>query len=249
MKKKIAGKNWLAINLDELRMIKDSDEIGMIEAAVNIADRAFARLLPQLRIGMAEIEAAALLEFYMRQLGAEGTSFSTIVASGRRSSLPHGQPTEKKLAAGDFVTFDFGALYNGYCSDITRTVVLGKANSRQRQIYNTVLTAQSASIAVLRQGTLCSAADKAARAVIEEAGYGEYFGHGAGHSLGLAIHEEPRLSENCDTVLRSGMVVTVEPGIYIPDWGGVRIEDVAVITDDGARILTATGKEMLELEG
>ncbi|MDR2006876.1 MAG: aminopeptidase P family protein [Acidaminococcales bacterium] len=247
MKRKITGKNWCALNLDDLRMVKDNGEISLIETAVNIADKAFARLLPKLCAGMTEIEAVAWLEFYMRQLGADGTSFNTIVASGARSSLPHGQPTEKKLAAGDFITFDFGAVYQGYCSDITRTVILGKADSRQRLIYDTVLSAQLAAISVLKPGVACKAVDEKARAIIKEAGYGECFGHGTGHSLGLAIHENPRLSQTCDVILRAGMVVTVEPGIYIPSWGGVRIEDVAVITDDGARILTATGKELLEL--
>ncbi|MDR3349246.1 MAG: aminopeptidase P family protein [Acidaminococcales bacterium] len=248
MKKSVAGKSWFALNLDDLRMIKDSDEIGMIETAANIADKAFAQLLPQLCVGMAEIEAAARLEFYMRQLGADGTSFSTIVASGARSSLPHGQPTEKRLAAGDFITFDFGAIYKGYCSDITRTVILGKADNRQRLIYNIVLSAQLAALSALKPGIACSAVDGEARTAIKEAGYGEYFGHSTGHSIGLAIHEDPRLSKVCHAILRAGMVVTVEPGIYIPSWGGVRIEDIAVITDSGARVLTATGKELLELE-
>ncbi len=247
MKKALGGKVWTSVNLDTLRAIKENEELLLIKKAVAVADRAFARLLPELKTGMAEIEAAALLEFYLRKEGASGTSFSTIVASGERSSLPHGQPTEKLLTDGDFVTFDFGAIYGGYCSDITRTLVMGKANARQKEIYGIVLAAQKAALSSLKPGMTGIEGDALARDVINSAGYGKLFGHGTGHSLGLAIHEEPRLSPGCETVLKPGMVLTVEPGIYVPGWGGVRIEDVVVLTESGLEILTATPKELLEL--
>ncbi len=243
----IPDKEWLPTNLDLLRTVKDQEELSLLKNAVDIADRAFARLLPELRTGMAEIEAAALLEFYLRQEGASGTSFPTIVASGERSSLPHGQPTDKVFAAGDFVTFDFGAVYKGYCSDITRTVVIGKASEEQKKVYGIVLAAQLKALAALKPGITGKEGDAAARDVITAAGYGQYFGHGTGHSVGLAIHEEPRLSPSCAALLEPGMVVTVEPGIYIPGWGGVRIEDMVAVTGDGVRILTATPKQLLEL--
>ena len=247
MQEFIPDKNWCGVKLGSIRMIKDEKEIGFIEQAVKIADNAFARLLLEIKEGMSEIEAAALLEFFLKEEGATRTSFPTIVASGKRSSLPHGQPTQKKFDRGDFVTFDFGAIYQGYCSDITRTVVIGSPSDKQREIYDIVLAAQLAAISKLRPGITGKEGDSYARAVIKNAGYDEMFGHGTGHSLGINIHEEPRLSPNCDTILCSGMVLTVEPGIYIPDWGGVRIEDVVVITNEGVRILTKTDKKLIEI--
>ena len=247
MKEKLVNKEWIPVKLDKLRMIKDETEIGYITQAVEIADKTFSQLLPKLDIGMTEMEAAALLEFQLRKNGAERTSFQTIVASGERSALPHGQPTERKFAKGDLVTFDFGAVYKGYCSDMTRTIVFGKANSKQKKIYDIVLSAQLATIENLKGAITGKEADAFARDIITKAGYGERFGHGTGHSLGLAIHEEPRLSPSCDTVLRPGMVVTVEPGIYLPGWGGVRIEDIVVITDGDPQVLTKSTKVLFEL--
>ena len=184
----------------------------------------------------------------MRQLGSERTGFATIVASGPRSALPHGVAADRLLATGDLVVFDFGAVYDGYHSDMTRTVCLGPASDRQRQVYHTVLSAQLAGLAAVRPGALCRDVDRTARDIIETAGYGECFGHGLGHSVGLAIHESPRLSPLAgEARLEAGMVVTVEPGIYLPDWGGVRIEDLVVVTADGCRILSHTTKQLLEL--
>ena len=248
MRNKIINKNWHFLNLNGLRMIKNDEEIINIKKAVEIADKAFEDLLPDLSVGMTEIEAGALLEYNMRKNGAEGTSFSTIVASGKRSSLPHGQPTTKKFAAGDFATFDFGAIYKGYCSDMTRTVVFGNANEKQKEIYNIVLKAQLAVIDKLKSGMKGKDGDKIARDIIVEAGYGNNFGHGTGHSLGLFIHEDPRLAPSCETVLLKNMLVTVEPGIYIPDWGGVRIEDIVLITDNGNEVLTKTTKKLIEIK-
>ena len=247
MQKNMPGKDWLAVKLDAIRMIKDELELSYIEEAVDIADRAFTKLLPELRLGMTELQAAALLEFYLKQEGASRTSFPTIVASGNRSSLPHGQPTDKKIQAGDFVLFDFGAVYNGYCSDITRTVVMGEASEKQKEIYSLVLSAQLACLEGLKPGITGKEGDSYARNVIKQAGYGNLFGHGTGHSLGLNIHEDPRLSPACETMLEPNMLLTVEPGVYIPDWGGVRIEDLVVITDNGCRILTKTDKKLMQL--
>ena len=248
MMAEVQGKEWIEVKLDPLRMIKDEKEIANIEKAVKIADDAFATLLPEIKTGMTENEAAALLEFYMKKNGASGTSFSTIVASGKRSSLPHGMPTDKKIAEGDFVLFDFGAIYQGYCSDMTRTVVMGKADEKQKEIYEIVLKAQMAAISGIKPGITGLQGDALARNVIKEAGYAENFGHGTGHSLGLAIHEEPRLSPACGTVLEAGMLLTVEPGVYIADWGGVRIEDLILVTGDGIKILTQTSKKLLEIQ-
>ena len=183
----------------------------------------------------------------MRSHGAAGTSFDTIVASGLHSAMPHAVPSEKKLETGDFVTMDFGCKYHGYCSDMTRTVVIGKAGERQKEVYQVVLEAQEAALLGLRPGMTCKEGDALARKVIEKAGYGEYFGHSLGHSVGLEIHERPALSPKDEHILVPGMIETVEPGIYIPDFGGVRIEDMVVITEDGIRNLTHSPKELIEV--
>lgn len=247
MSEQIENKDWIEISLDTLRMVKDEKEIANIVKAVEIADKSLQKLLPEIKIGMTEQEIAAILEFYMKQHGASGTSFSTIVASGPRSALPHGMPTDRKLSSGDFLLMDFGAVYDGYCSDMTRTFVMGKADDKQKKIYNTVLKAQMAALSGLKPGMTGAQGDALARDVIKDAGYGENFGHGTGHSLGLAIHESPRLSPANHSVIEPGMLMTVEPGIYIADWGGVRIEDLLLVKDDGVEILTQSGKKLLEL--
>lgn len=230
---------------DRLRTVKDQGEIELINNAVRLADRAFRHILPYLRIGVKEKDIALELEFYMRKNGAEGISFPTIVASGHRSSLPHGTASDKVIAGGDLVTMDFGALMEGYNSDITRTIVMGKPDKKQEHIYNIVLEAQLAGIGAIKPGIPASEVDRAARGVIARHGYGEYFGHSTGHGLGLQIHENPRLSAKDDTILRPGMVVTVEPGVYLPGWGGVRIEDSVLVTSHGARVLSESEKDRL----
>ena len=210
-------------------------------------DEAFSYILNELKPGVTELQIAAKLEYFMRSHGAEGTSFDTIVASGYHSAMPHAVPTEKPLENGDFVTMDFGCRYQGYCSDMTRTVVIGKADPRQKEIYQIVLEAQQAALEGLRPGMTGTEGDRLARDVIEKAGYGEYFGHGLGHSVGLEIHEKPALSTRDETVLLPGMIETVEPGIYIPGFGGVRIEDMVVLTETGIRNLTTSPKELIEL--
>jgi Xaa-Pro aminopeptidase len=180
-------------------------------------------------------------------MGADGIGFATIVASGFRSALPHGVASAKLIEAGDLVTLDFGAVYRGYHSDITRTVVVGQVKPKQEDIYNIVLEAQKSAIVAVKAGVRASEVDRAARDIIKKNGYGDYFGHGTGHGLGLSIHESPRLSPNDDTILQPGMTVTVEPGIYLPEWGGVRIEDTVVVEKDGCRVLTRSPKDRLLL--
>jgi Xaa-Pro aminopeptidase len=236
------------VKLDELRIVKDESEQALLMKAAQIADQAFQRLLPAIRPGVTENEVAVELEYQMRQLGSAKPAFDTIVASGVRGSLPHGLPTSRKLLLGDFVTLDFGAVYEGYHSDMTRTVCVGKASDKQKQLYQIVLAAQLAGIAAVKSGIACNEVDAVSRSVITEAGYGEFFGHGLGHSVGLAIHEEPRFSPNCSTILAANMILSVEPGIYLPGFGGVRIEDVVVVSDTGCKVLTASSKELIELD-
>lgn len=238
---------WNGLILDGLRMIKDNEEIRLLREAVRIADAAFAHIVRILRPGLSEKAVAAELEYAMRRQGAEKAAFDTIVASGPRSSLPHGLASDKVLAEGDLVTMDFGAVYQGYHSDITRTVVIGRATDKQRQIYNTVAEAQRRASDAIRPGLTGQQVDAIARDYIKAAAFGDFFGHALGHGVGLAIHEEPRLSPTYTHTLQAGMAVTVEPGIYLPGWGGVRIEDLVVLTPSGCEVLTQSPKELLEI--
>ncbi|HWR38349.1 MAG TPA: Xaa-Pro peptidase family protein [Patescibacteria group bacterium] len=238
---------WVPVIPDPLRMVKDLQELACIRQAMQIADEAFQTVLGFLRPGIQEQEVAAELEYQMRKHGAERAAFDTIVASGIRSALPHGRASEKIIENGDFITMDFGAVYLGYHSDMTRTVVVGKASERQRKIYQVVLAAQLAGVQAVRPGYQGHEVDAVARCIIEQAGYAGCFGHGLGHGVGLAVHEEPRLSSTGNIVLGENMVVTVEPGVYIPGWGGVRIEDTVVVTATGVEILTTSAKTLLEL--
>lgn len=233
--------------VDRLRWVKDEDEIAWITRAVEIADEAFAHIRSSLRPGAVEREIAIEMEFFMRRQGADKEAFETIVASGPRSALPHGRASDRALARGDFVTLDFGAFYRGYVSDCTRTVVLGSPTQKQRDVYELVLTAQRAALAGIKPGMTGKDADTIARKIITDAGFGENFGHSLGHGVGLAVHEGPTLSPREDAVLAPGMVVTVEPGVYLPGWGGVRIEDLVVITESGCRSVTRAPKELLTL--
>lgn len=231
--------------LDELREIKDNEELKLIKKAVKIADDTFSYILKVIKPGIAEVELAAEMEYHMRKLGAEGASFETIVASGIRSSMPHGVASEKKLQLGDAITLDFGALYSGYCSDMTRTVFLGKPDEKLERIYKIVLHAQLTASAGVKKGLSGKDIDMIARDMISKEGYGENFGHGLGHGVGLEIHEEPRLSMTGWKIMKNGMVVTVEPGIYIDGLGGVRIEDMVVVKDNDPVILTSSTKELI----
>ena len=247
LRNQMVDANLSSISLVDLRSIKDETEIELIKKAVDISDKAFEFMLNNLHPGMSETEAAALLEFEMRRLGSEGVSFATIVASGIRSALPHGIATSKILENGDFVTFDFGAIYAGYHSDITRTVVMGNASSWQQELYELVREAQLLGIKNARAGITGAELDAIVRSYIISHGYGQYFGHGLGHGVGLDIHELPVASKRGKEKLETNMVVTVEPGIYIPGKGGVRIEDVIVIAPDGCNILTNASKQLFEI--
>lgn len=248
LERRLPQRAWDGVYLDGMRSVKDACEIERLRRAVAIADAAFAHVVTILRPGISEKAVAAELEYAMRRQGAEKPAFDTIVASGARGSLPHGLATDKLLAEGELVTMDFGAVYAGYHSDITRTVVLGRASERQRQVYAAVLTAQRRGAAAVKPGLTGRQVDAVARDCLTAAGYGEYFGHALGHGVGLAIHEEPRLSATYDGVLATGMVVSVEPGVYLPGWGGVRIEDLVVLTPDGCEVLTGSTKELLEID-
>lgn len=229
------------------RRVKTEEEIGFLRQAEHIGDMAFSDLLGILKPGMTELEVAAELEYRMKKHGAGGFSFDTIAASGVHSSMPHAIPTDKKIEEGDFLTLDFGCLYEGYCSDMTRTVCFGKASEEQKKIYNIVLEAQLAVLDAVKPGLVCKDVDSIARNYIREAGYGDFFGHGLGHSVGLFIHESPAFNTRDETVLEPGMVITDEPGIYLPGRFGVRIEDMILITENGYENLAHSPKELIVL--
>lgn len=234
--------------VEKLRLIKDESEIKIMKEAAAIADAAFTHIQSFIRPGRTEKEVANELEMFMRAKGADSSSFDMIVASGHRSALPHGVASDKVIEAGELVTLDFGAYYQGYCSDITRTLAVGEISDELRNIYDTVLRAQLAGVEGTKAGMTGIEADALTRDVIKEAGYGEYFGHSTGHGLGMEVHEAPGLSFRSETVLEPGMVVTVEPGIYIAGIGGCRIEDDIVITETGNFRLTQSPKELITIE-
>lgn len=231
--------------ISEQREIKDEEEIAKIRAAEKLGDEAFSYVLNFIKPGISELDVAFELEFFMRKNGASGLSFDTIAASGIRSAMPHGVASEKIIEKGDLLTLDFGCVLDGYCSDMTRTVAVGSIDSKGKEIYETVLAAQKAGLEYIAKGKVCSGADAAARKVITEAGYGKNFGHALGHSVGIEIHESPTLSPKCDKILVPGNVVTVEPGIYIENFVGVRIEDLVLITDSGVENFTHSEKELI----
>ncbi|MBH5318079.1 aminopeptidase P family protein [Paenibacillus sp. GSMTC-2017] len=233
--------------VEKLRMIKDDSELQVMQEAADLADRTFTYILGLIRSGMKETDVALEMEVFMRSNGATSSSFDTIVASGERSALPHGVASDRVIGVDEFIKLDFGAYYNGYCSDLTRTVVIGKPNDRHREIHSIVLEAQMHALEYIRPGMTGREADALTRDIITKYGYGDHFGHGTGHGLGMEIHEAPRLSKLSETILTPGMTVTVEPGIYIPGFGGVRIEDDIVITESGIKILTSSPKELISL--
>lgn len=242
-----ADDNRLDTALTDARAIKTRGELANIIAAQQMTDETFSYIIERITPGRTEREVALDMEFFMRRLGSEGVSFDFIVVSGKNSSLPHGVPTEKKIEVGDFVTMDFGAIVNGYHSDMTRTVAIGRVDDDQRKVYETVLAAQTAGIEFLRAGVKGVDADRVARDIIYGAGYEGCFGHSLGHSVGIEIHEAPSCSPRCDQVLAAGTVMTVEPGIYLENRFGVRIEDMVYITENGCENLTASRKDLLIL--
>jgi len=233
--------------LTELRRVKDKAELEAMTAAQRIAERALGDICNEIRPGVTEKEIAARLQYLMLHYGAENMSFDPIVVSGANGSVPHGVPSGKEIQAGEFVTMDFGCIYHGYCSDMTRTVAVGHATEEMRRVYGTVLAAQAAGIAAAKAGATGKAVDGAARAVIEDAGYGEYFTHSFGHGVGVEIHEAPNASPANDKPLPAGAVVSAEPGVYIPGKLGVRIEDVIALREGGCHNLTNAPKELLIL--
>jgi Xaa-Pro aminopeptidase len=247
--KRLEGFNLKPVSdlIAPLRRVKDAGEIAATRDACALADRAFEFVLTLLKPGAVEREIAAELEFFLKMQGAEKEAFDTIVASGPRSALPHGRAADRRLQVGDFITFDFGARLNGYVSDLTRTVVLGKATDRQREVYGVVLAAEQAAIAAIRPGAHGKAVDQVARDLIGARGFGEYFGHGLGHGLGRTVHDHVALSQRSELTLEPGMIVTVEPGIYIEGWGGVRIEDDVLVTETGCEVLTRAPRELIEV--
>jgi len=233
--------------VEPLRMIKDEDELTiMIEAAL-VGCRLFDHVLGIIRPGLAEIEVAAELEHQARLLGAEGMSFETIVASGSRSAMPHGRATQARLPRRGFLTLDFGVILKGYCSDMTRTVHLGTPNPKERNIYQSVLEAQESAVAAVCAGARCADVDEAARGVLRRAGLAEAFSHSTGHGVGLEIHESPRIGVAQTTLLSPGMVITIEPGVYLPPKFGIRIEDMVAVTRTGGQVLTPAPKVLIEL--
>lgn len=233
--------------VEELRLIKTADELTTLKKAAEIADAAFEHIQDFIKPGVREIDISNELEFFMRRQGATSSSFDIIVASGNRSALPHGVASAKKIRSGELITMDYGAIYEGYCSDITRTVAVGEINTELRNIYETVLEAQLRGVNGIKPGMSGKEADALTRDYITEKGYGEYFGHSTGHGVGLEVHEGPSLSHRTEAILQRGMVVTVEPGIYVPDVGGCRIEDDLVVTEAGNERLTVSSKELIQL--
>lgn len=233
--------------IEKIRLIKTEDELTIIKQACDIADEAYKHILTYIKPGMTELQVSNELEFFMRNKGAASSSFDIIVASGVRSALPHGVATSKVIEVGDFVTLDFGAYYNGYVSDVTRTLAVGEPSEQLKEIYQVVLDSQLLALEKIKPGMTGKEADAIARDYIASKGYGKAFGHSLGHGMGLEVHEGPGLSSRSDVVLEPGMVITIEPGIYLPGIGGVRIEDDALVTETGLEKLTHTSKELVIL--
>jgi len=233
--------------VEELRSVKTPGEVSSIARAQKTAEEVLEEVLGLLREGVRERELALEIDYRFRKKGGERAAFDTIAAFGENSSKPHALPTDRRLRRGDIVLFDMGTVVDGYASDMTRTFVFGRADAETKRVYSTVLDAQEAALEGIRAGVSCAEADALARRVIERAGYGERFVHSLGHGVGLEVHEIPRLSKDSDVVLKRNMVVTVEPGIYVPGWGGVRIEDMVVVGEEGCVNLTGAPKTLFEL--
>lgn len=233
--------------ISKLRILKSDDEILKLKKAQIIAEKAYLEVLKMLRPGVTERQIALELEYLMKKQGAEKIAFDLITVTGKKTSLPHGVPSDEEVKFGDFVTFDIGAVYEGYHSDMTRTVAVGVASDEMKNIYDIVLKAHLEGLKAVKAGVSGYDVDKVCRDIITEAGFGEYFGHGTGHGVGLEIHEEPRVSPKGETILEPGMVITVEPGIYLPDKFGVRIEDTVLVTEGGYETFAHIPKELLIL--
>jgi Xaa-Pro aminopeptidase len=247
LSKKLPGEMELIPVEDEiknLRAIKDDHELALTRKAIDIASKAFEHILGRLKEGVLEKDIALEMEFFMKKQGAEAMGFDIIIASGKRSALPHGKASSKRIEQGDLILIDFGSMYQGYHSDQTRTVICGSPSSDQKKVQQVVREAQEMAIEAVRPGIPIHEVDSAAREHIRESGYGEYFGHGTGHGIGLAVHEDPAVNGDNKGLVQEGMVFTIEPGIYIPDEGGVRIEDMVRVTAEGSEVLTYLPKEL-----
>lgn len=243
----VATDSTLDMLINTLRSVKYENEVENVVKAQRIAEAAFKHILEFIKPGVTEKEIALELDFFMLRNGGEGLSFETIAVSGKNSSMPHGVPSDKRIENGDFITMDFGTIINGYHSDMTRTVAVGFATDEMKNVYDTVLKAQQNCLDNIKAGISCKNGDMFARSIINDSGYGQYFTHSTGHGVGVEIHEFPNLSPASDSILKTGNIVTVEPGIYIPEKFGVRIEDMALITESGCRNLTNAPKELIIL--
>ena len=230
--------------IKNIRTLKDTQELALLRTAIEIASNAFLNILELLKEGVPEREVALEMEFFMKRNGADAIGFDIIIASGKRSALPHGKASGKQIEKGDFILIDFGSGFQGYHSDQTRTLVCGNPSLEQQKIYRIVKEAHDRAIEKIRPGIPIGEVDTAAREYIRNQGYGEYFGHGTGHGIGLAVHEDPLVNSENKGLLQEGMVFTIEPGIYIPNWGGVRIEDMVLVTPHGAEVLTYLPREL-----
>ncbi len=233
--------------VEKLRMIKNENELSSVAKAQALGDKCFIHMLKTIRPGLTEKEAALEIETFLRRNGAEKLSFDTICVSGKRTAFPHGDPSDKVMEKGDFITMDFGCIVDGYCSDMTRTVALGPVTGEQEEVYGLVLEAQKAGCDAVKAGLECKEVDRIARNIIKDSGYGEAFGHGTGHGVGLEIHEAPVINPGSEEMLKENMVVTIEPGIYLPDKFGIRIEDLVIVTASGIINLTGSEKELIVL--
>lgn len=251
LRRKLKGKKLFGTTnlIEDSRMIKDTHEIAAIRRAVRLSDRVAEEIIADLHPDMRECDVAAEIVYRLMRRGAENVSFDPIVASGPRSALPHARPGTRKLGRRSLIVMDLGAIRNGYCSDLTRTITLGRPTRKQEKIYNIVLDAQQAAKETVRPNVSVASVDGAARKVISDAGYGDCFGHSVGHGVGMAVHELPSVSTGNARILQPGMVITIEPGIYIPGWGGVRIEDVVLVTKSGYETLTKAPKILAPCEG
>ena len=239
--------DWIPTNsiVENIAAIKDQEEINSLKTAIEITDHVFDQILPEIKAGISEKYIAAKISYLFKTNGAEGDSYESIIASGARSALPHARATDKEFQSGDFIVMDFGALYNGYHADMTRTLLIGPATSKHHEIYDTVLESQLNGIKVAKSGIPCAEVDKACRSIIENKGYGHLFTHSTGHGIGLEVHTLPRIHKSNQEPLQANNVITIEPGIYIPDWGGVRIEDDCLITDESCIPLNQSSKDLI----
>jgi len=247
LSKKFSEINWITTDsiVENIAAVKDSTEIELLKTAIEITDDVFTKIIPEIKVGVTEKYISTRISYLFKMNGAEGDSYESIIAGGPRSALPHARPTDREFIKGDFIVMDFGALYNGYHADMTRTLIVGKPTSKHREIYDIVLESQLNGIQKAKAGIACADVDFACRSIIENKGYGDFFTHSTGHGIGLEVHTLPRIHKNNKSLLKTNNVITIEPGIYIPNWGGVRIEDDCLIEDNTCIPLNKSIKELI----